>query len=375
MRIRTSFLVVAMGFAAGCGSSDSGSNGAGAGSGAGGAASGAGTAGTSAAGSGTGSASAGSGSGIAGMTGVTSGESGAASGAAGTSSSGTGSQSGSTGPADASTAKPEDASASHDAAVHADATAATAPAGDGGAAPYKGVGGNSDCQYLPALGVTWNYNWEATPGCTQAPFVPMVWGKGAELTAAGITKEVATAVSSGYAYVLGFNEPDNSSQSNIDVDTAISLWPSFNNPSILIGSPATQGNSTGMTWFTSFMDKVNADTTGTLRVDFIAVHWYGWNSGSCDSKASNLESYLKQIEAIPGNRPIWLTEWGCLNDSNPSEAVVQAFYEGAVTMFANHPRLVRYGWYQWETNNELVNDDGGGLTSLGETFAMEPGTK
>ncbi|HSY22144.1 MAG TPA: glycosyl hydrolase [Polyangiaceae bacterium] len=379
MRIRTSFLVVAMGFAAGCGSSDSGSNGAGAGSGAGGAtgtaASGAGTTGTSAAGSGagTGSAGAGSGSGTGGMTGATSGESGTASGAAGASSSGAGSQSGSTGPADASTAKPEDASASHDAAaVHADATV---PAGDGGAAPYKGVGGNSDCQYLPALGVTWNYNWEATPGCTQAPFVPMVWGKGAELTAAGITKEVATAVSSGYAYVLGFNEPDNSSQSNIDVDTAISLWPSFNNPSILIGSPATQGNSTGMTWFTSFMDKVNGDTTGTLRVDFIAAHWYGWNSGSCDSKASNLESYLKQIEAIPGNRPIWLTEWGCLNDSNPSEAVVQAFYEGALTMFANHPRLVRYGWYQWETNNELVNDDGGGLTSLGETFAMEPGTK
>ena len=371
MRIQTSFLVVATCVAAACGSSDSGTSGAGSGAG--------GSAGTPASGESAGTSGSGSG-GTGGSTGSGSGASGAATGTAATASGGAGAQSGSQGPADASTGTREDASVSrdasaHDAAVHADATGVTAPSGDGGAGPYKGVGGNSDCQYLPALGVTWNYNWEATPGCTQAPFVPMVWGKGAELTAAGITKEVATAVSSGYAYVLGFNEPDNSSQSNIDVDTALSLWPSFNNPSILIGSPATQGNSTGMTWFTSFMDKVNADTTGTLRVDFIAAHWYGWNSGSCDSKAASLESYLKQIEAIPGNRPIWLTEWGCLNDSNPSEAVVQAFYEGAVAMFASHPRLVRYAWYQWETNNELVSDDGGGLTSLGDTFAMEPGTK
>jgi hypothetical protein len=82
---------------------------------------------------------------------------------------------------------------------------------------------------------------------------------------------------------------------------------------------------------------------------------------------------LKQLEAIPGNRPIWLTEWGCLNDSNPSEAVVEAFFSGALKMLANHPRVVRYAWYPWETNNELVAD--GGLTGLGEIFAMAPGAK
>lgn len=364
MRTRASFLVTAACFAAACGSSDSGSGGAAAGNAA---------TGTAASGSGASTgASAPTGSGAGTTAGTnTSGSTGTGA----TAGSGhTGSQSGSTASADASTGRPEDASVPHDAAaIHSDASA---PAGDGGAAPYKGVGGNSDCQFLPALGVTWSYNWETTPGCKEAPFVPMVWGhSGAELTASGITSEVATAVSSGYAYILGFNEPDNSSQSNIDVDTAISLWPSFNNPAILVGSPATQANTSGMTWFTSFMDKVNADTTGTLRVDFIAAHWYGWNSGSCDAKASTLESYLKQIEAIPGNRPIWLTEWGCLNNSNPSEGVVQSFFEGAIKMFASHPRLVRYAWYPWETNNELVSADGGGLTSLGDTFAMEPGTK
>jgi hypothetical protein len=174
--------------------------------------------------------------------------------------------------------------------------------------------------------------------------------------------------------VLGFNEPDNTGQSNIPVATAISLWPAYHQPNVLLGSPATQANTTGQAWFTTFMNAVNADTTGTLRVDFIAAHWYGWNAGSCDANGANLESYIKWLEAIPGNRPIWLTEWGCLNLSNPTEAVVQAFFTGAVAMFKKHPRLVRYAWYQWTTNNELV-DSTDALTSIGIAFQAASPTK
>ena len=247
---------------------------------------------------------------------------------------------------------------------------------DGGA-PYKGVA-NSACPDLVRLGVSWYYNWTLSPGsCKSSQFVPMIWGHtGKEQTAAGIQSELDGLASAGYRTVLGFNEPDNSSQSNLSATTAISLWPSFTgDASVRVGSPATQANSTGQAWFTTFMQKVNADTTGQLRVDFIAAHWYGWNSGSCDAKASGLESYIKWLEAIPGNRPIWLTEWGCLNQSNPSAATVQAFFSGAVAMFAKHPRLERYAWYPWTTNNELVAADGGALTALGTLFATEAAYK
>jgi hypothetical protein len=260
-----------------------------------------------------------------------------------------------------------DAAPSLDAAPHSDA----AVSGDAGAAPYKGVA-NSACNDLITIGATWYYNWETSPPCPAPQFVPMVWGHtGAEQSASGIAKEVATAVTQGYSTVLGFNEPDNSSQSNIAVADALTLWPAFNNPAVLVGSPATQANTTGQAWFTSFMNAVNADTTGMLRVDFIAAHWYGWNAGSCDANANNLQSYIQYLEKIPGNRPIWLTEWGCLNDSNPDEATVQAFYSGAIKMFAKHPRLVRYAWYPWTTNNELVTSSDA-LTSLGTTFAAAP---
>jgi hypothetical protein len=245
--------------------------------------------------------------------------------------------------------------------------------GDAGAkVPFKGIAG-SDCAELVSLDVAWWYDWEQGPtGCTSTPFVPMVWGHGNEQTAEGITTEVAAGVSAGYKYVLGFNEPDNATQSSITVATAISLWPSFNNPNVLIGSPATQGNATGLAWIQSFMSQVNADTTGKLRVDFIATHWYGWDTGACDPAANGLESWIAGIEAIPGNRPIWLTEWGCENQSNPNAATVEAFYAGALAMFAKHPRVVRYAWYQWDTYNEVIYADSGALTPLGTSYAAAP---
>ena len=226
------------------------------------------------------------------------------------------------------------------------------------------------------LGVSWYYNWKQTPstGCasTGIPFVPMIWGHSNEQSASAITSAVSSFVSKGYGYVLGFNEPDNSTQSNITVATAVSLWPSFNNSAIQLGTPATQANSTGQTWFTSFMGSVNG--SATLHADFIAIHWYGWNAGSCDAAASQFESYIKYAEGFSGNRPIWITEWGCLNNSAPDAQTVLNFYKGALAVFAKHPRVARYSWYPWSTNNELVNSDGT-LTALGNAYAAAPAYK
>ena len=159
-----------------------------------------------------------------------------------------------------------------------------------GMQPYKGVA-NSPCAARMMLGVTWYYNWTQTESepCSNGQggqFVPMIWGHtGNEQSASGIANSITSFVNKGYGFVLGFNEPDNTGQSNIPVATAISLWPSFNNPAIKIGTPGTAANANpGMAWFTSFMNMLNADTS--LRADFMAIHWYGWNAGSCDANAS-----------------------------------------------------------------------------------------
>lgn len=246
-----------------------------------------------------------------------------------------------------------------------------------GATPFKGVA-NSPCAARTALNVSWYYNWmqsenEPCKDGKGGEFVPMIWGHtGAEQSLSGIQSAIASIVNKGYHYVLGFNEPDNTGQSNLATTTAISLLPGFDVSGLQVGTPATQANTSGQTWFKDYMAKLAADAT--LRDDFIAIHWYGWNAGSCDASASQLESYIKYAEGFPGNRPIWLTEWSCLHDSAPTKEGVLAFYKGAQAVFAKHPRLTRYAWYPWTTNCEL-NDDSGALTALGEAYAAAPATK
>jgi hypothetical protein len=199
----------------------------------------------------------------------------------------------------------------------------------------------------------------------------MIAGK-SEKTPAAVTSALGRVVSGGYNTVLGFNEPNKVDQSNLTVATALSMWPAITaNPAIRVSSPSTSADAPGQAWFTDFMTQAAAQS---LRIDFIAIHWYGWNAGSCDARATQLESYVRWAEAIPGNKPIWITEWGCLNLSNPDPATVQAFYSGAVAMFARHPRIERYAWYPWTTNNELVAT-AGGLTSLGTVFSNQPSLK
>jgi len=248
--------------------------------------------------------------------------------------------------------------------------------GGGGSAaqpiPYKGVA-NSPCNDQKTFGIAWYYNWTTTPekNCTVAEFVPMVAGK-SEKTATAVTSAITAITKAGYKSVLGFNEPNKSDQANLTVEQVVAMWPALTaNADLQVGSPATSADSNGQQWFTQFMGDVSSNM---LRVDFVALHWYGWNAGSCDAKAANLESYIKWAEGVAGDRPLWLTEWGCMNASNPDAATVQAFFEGALTMFAKHPRLQRYAWYPWNTNNELV-DDSDQLTSLGTVFSAAPAAR
>ena len=229
------------------------------------------------------------------------------------------------------------------------------------------------CAERTSLKVSWYYNWTVSPdNCsTGGEFVPMYSNHpNNNPTPDAVAAQITKLVNAGYKYVLGFNEPNKSDQANMTVADAIALWPAMtSNPNILVGSPATSAD--GQSWFNDFYTQAQA---ANMRIDFIALHWYGWNAGSCDAKAANLESYIKWAEGLPGNLPLWLTEWGCMNASNPDVATVQAFFTGAVAMFAKHPRIQRYAWYQWDTNNELTNSDHS-LTSFGTFYASEPATR
>ena len=232
-----------------------------------------------------------------------------------------------------------------------------------GQSPYKGVA-NSPAAQLAALGATWCYNWGTSPKATECNdplFVPMVWGGG---DVAGAIKAIGDA---GYKTVLGFNEPNKTDQSNMTVDAAIALWPTLtSNPNIRVSSPAVSDD--GRAWLESFMTQVKAKG---LRVDFIAMHWYGWNAGSCTS--GQLEGAINW--ASQWGLPVWITEFGCMGSSNPDEQTLLTFFNNSIPMLKNHPLVERYAWYPWNTYNDLYRANAIGvsvITSLGTAFAAAP---
>jgi hypothetical protein len=99
------------------------------------------------------------------------------------------------------------------------------------------------------------------------------------------------------------------------------------------------------------------------------------NDGVVASSVANRERWsFGRARIARRNRPIWITEFGCLNNSAPDAQTVVTFFNGAIAMFAKHPRLVRYAWYPWTTNHALV-DSAGALTALGAAFAAAPAYK
>jgi hypothetical protein len=237
--------------------------------------------------------------------------------------------------------------------------------GGGGSAPapYKGVA-NSPAAEIATLGATWCYNWGTKPeasDCNDPLFVPMIWGSG---DVAGAIKAIGKA---GYKTVLGFNEPNKSDQANMSVDSAIALWPAMtSDPNIRVGSPAVSDD--GRSWLESFMTQAQAKG---LRVDFIAMHWYGWNAGSC--VAGQLEGAVNW--ASKWNLPIWITEFGCMGSSNTDEKTLIDFFNNAIAMLKKHPLVERYAWYPWNKYNDLYLADSKGtrtITALGQAFAAAP---
>jgi hypothetical protein len=241
--------------------------------------------------------------------------------------------------------------------------------GSTGTQPFKGVAFevNANCADLDRLKVSWYYNWSSSTRCNvQAEYVPQVarnWGTSA--TAATPAKVAAA----GFKTILGFNEPDQAAQANMSVADVLKAWPQFNQATFSrVGSPATSSSDQGKAWFQQFMTGVQQQG---LRVDFIALHWYGWNAGSCTPTANLLEDYIKWAEQW--KKPLWITEWSC---HLQSADVTRAFYAGALAMFKRHPLVERYAWFLSRSTGEFAGaallDANGNPTALGQDYIAAP---
>ncbi|GAA0438651.1 hypothetical protein Acor_78860 [Acrocarpospora corrugata] len=227
---------------------------------------------------------------------------------------------------------------------------------------------------LASSGASWYYTWAVnhngitTPANTQ--FVPMIWG------AASVTDQNLAQAKAAGPYLLGFNEPDMKEQSNMSVDTALSLWPKLMATGQKLGSPAVAwGGSTPGGWLDCFMS--GAASRG-YRVDFITLHWYGGDFRA-EAATGQLKSYIQAVYDRY-KKPIWLTEFALIDFSNgvryPTEAQQGAFLASATQMLGSLPYVQRYAWFGLPASDNGVSTglihSNGTTTPAGRAFQAAP---
>jgi len=171
--------------------------------------------------------------------------------------------------------------------------------------------------------------------------------------------------------LLGFNEPDSSSQANMSVSSALAEWPLLLSSGLRVGSPAvTDGGRGG--WLYPFMSQ--ADSNG-LRVDFVAIHYYqSHNPADPSGCASQMYNFLLDVWNHT-RRPIWITEWN--NGANwtdsqwpvPTYAQQQACISAMINMLESTPFVERYALYNWVEDGRSLVTSSNTVTPAGLTYS------
>jgi hypothetical protein len=237
-----------------------------------------------------------------------------------------------------------------------------------GASLWKSEGMRSA---LADSGVSWFYTWSTEPAGVKAPsgveFVPMIWGE------KSLTTDALNQAKRNGDVLLGFNEPDFASQSNLSVERALELWPKLQATGMRLGSPAVAvGADKPGGWLDRFMS--GAADRG-YRVDFITLHWYGGDFRTSPA-VDQLRSYIKATYARY-HKPIWLTEYALISFSGgtsfPTAGEQAAFVTKSTAMLESLPYVERYAWFSLPTSDDGKDATGlyrpdGSLTAAGTAY-------
>ena len=220
--------------------------------------------------------------------------------------------------------------------------------------------------------VSWFYGWTTGPSAAAKPvmaganmeFVPMIWNG---------SFKVADAVSSipvGSKYLLGFNEPNFAKQANLTAQKAAELWPQVEQIAAMkqlqIVSPATNycaGNCNQTDPFVWLDDFFKA--CPSCKVDYIGVHWYACTLDALKNHINKMKKY---------NKPLWLTEFACVDGGPWSVDQVKAYAIASVAWLEQEPSVFRYSWFSGRTDiqNVSVFGNGGELTAVGSAYVNAP---
>ncbi|HEY3412292.1 MAG TPA: glycosyl hydrolase [Armatimonadota bacterium] len=231
--------------------------------------------------------------------------------------------------------------------------------------PKKGLGGRET--KVPYLNGAWYYTWggdRPADAPSGAEFVPMVWGYYGNANNSQVNWLAGVKGQPGVRYLLGFNEPDNSTQANLSVAYALEGWQYMVGTGLPLGSPATVHADNQ--WMKDFM---GGCATKGYRVDFVCIHWYGGND------PWGFLSHVDYIHNLYG-KPVWITEFAPADWSGNrgiSPAQCADFARTVLPELNRRDYVQRYAWFSAGTGDAalgaaaLVNNDGT-LTDLGRLY-------
>lgn len=169
-------------------------------------------------------------------------------------------------------------------------------------------------------------------------------------------------------HVSGFNEPDQTNQSNLTVDEAVSMWPDYMRSGYRIGSPSPANPESS--WITNFLAKTDSLN---YRVDYVTIHCY-WGGQTPSQWYSRLKAIYDRVK-----RPLWITEWNnganWTTESWPTDQTAQFEKQlndlkGILQVLDTASFVERYAIYEWvETKRMMVLADT--LTPAGKYYAAD----
>ncbi|KII84389.1 glycoside hydrolase family 128 protein [Plicaturopsis crispa FD-325 SS-3] len=205
---------------------------------------------------------------------------------------------------------------------------------------------------------SWAYNWDQTTGALAGgiEYVPMLWGTSSDHTG-GWATNAQNAINGGSTHLLGFNEPDLSSQSNLSPADAAAAWKTYMQPfagkAKLVSPAITNGAAPmGTAWMDSFLSACSGCT-----IDAIAIHIY-----DSATNTAYFEQYISDIGTKYG-KPVWVTEFA----GSGAEADQESFLKTMIPFLDGLSSVERYAYFADIEGSGLIS--GGALTPLGVTYS------
>jgi putative glycosyl hydrolase len=161
----------------------------------------------------------------------------------------------------------------------------------------------------------------------------MIWGK----------DNVGATLGGNSNWIMGFNEPDSPSQSNLSPTEAAILWRQIEQtyPNRKLLSPATCGSPAGLNWLVDFRNAYFATYQTYPRLDGLAVHCYKWSAQDC---ITFVQSIIDQATAW-GVPEVWVTEFSFATTYPSSQTGALQEQQTFINWMVAQPKITRYSWF------------------------------